>query len=240
MRSSRRRRSVGLRQLPGVGHQLPAAAAQLHGAAPDPVGATGVRVALPAHGGADDAGRSPRGSCARTRRQAELAGLADRSRRLHTSPNELPPAIVAMICELFIDTVNHRGRLANRNLMVVKGISAKFRAHRAHVNGRLRSQRWPQMRPVEPVAVRGARRWQLVQAGGVTELWPSPTSKLRQADDSAGTDGVRGENPVFIAARYASTCVFGRSIRAVRSSRSASAADGAGCHGEDGTNAVPR
>jgi transposase InsO family protein len=29
-----------------------------------------------------------------------LAGLADRSRRPHTSPNELPPAVVALICEL--------------------------------------------------------------------------------------------------------------------------------------------
>ena len=38
---------------------LPAAAAQLHRAAPDPFGAAGVRAALPAHGRAD-AGRGPR------------------------------------------------------------------------------------------------------------------------------------------------------------------------------------
>ncbi len=63
-----RRRSVGLRQLAGVGHQLPAAAAQLHRAAPDPFGATGVRAALPAHGRAD-AGRGPRRPCARARRR---------------------------------------------------------------------------------------------------------------------------------------------------------------------------
>ena len=45
-----RRRPVGLRQLAGVGHQLPAAAAQLHRAAPHPLRAPGVRTALPAHG----------------------------------------------------------------------------------------------------------------------------------------------------------------------------------------------
>ncbi len=50
----------GLRQLPGVGHLVPAAAAQLHRAAPpDPFGATGIRAALPAHDRAD-AGRGPR------------------------------------------------------------------------------------------------------------------------------------------------------------------------------------
>ena len=47
-----RRRPVGLRQLAGVGHLLPAAAAQLHRAAPDPLRAPGVRAALPAPGGA--------------------------------------------------------------------------------------------------------------------------------------------------------------------------------------------
>ena len=62
------RRPVGLRQLPGVGHQLPAAAAQLHRAAPDPFGAPGVRAALPAHGRAD-AGRGARRPAARTRRR---------------------------------------------------------------------------------------------------------------------------------------------------------------------------
>ena len=58
-RAGHRRRPVGLRQLAGVGDQLPAAAAQLHRAAPDPFGAAGVRAALPAHGGAD-ARRGPR------------------------------------------------------------------------------------------------------------------------------------------------------------------------------------
>ena len=50
---------VGLRQLPGMGHHLPAAAAQLHRTSPDPLGAAGFRTALPAHGG-PDARRSPR------------------------------------------------------------------------------------------------------------------------------------------------------------------------------------
>jgi cytochrome c oxidase subunit 1 len=49
-------RPVGLGPLPGVGHQLPAAAAQLQHAAPDPVGVTGVRPAPP-RGGRD--GGSP-------------------------------------------------------------------------------------------------------------------------------------------------------------------------------------
>jgi transposase len=31
---------------------------------------------------------------------AGVAGLVDRSRRPHTSPNELQPAVVAIICEL--------------------------------------------------------------------------------------------------------------------------------------------
>ena len=59
-RGCHRRRPLGLRQLAGVGYQLPAAAAQLHRAAPDPFGASGIRVALPAHGGTD-AGRVARG-----------------------------------------------------------------------------------------------------------------------------------------------------------------------------------
>ena len=58
-RARHRRRSVGLRQLAGVGDQLPSAAAQLHRAAPDPFGATGIRTALPAHGRAATR-RSPR------------------------------------------------------------------------------------------------------------------------------------------------------------------------------------
>ncbi len=53
------RRPVGLRQLAGVGHQLPAAAAQLHRTAPHPFGAARVRAALSAHGG-PDARRGPR------------------------------------------------------------------------------------------------------------------------------------------------------------------------------------
>ncbi len=59
------RRPVGLRQLAGVGDQLPAAAAQLHRAAAHPLRASRVRVALPAHGRADPRGGS-RGSRART------------------------------------------------------------------------------------------------------------------------------------------------------------------------------
>ncbi len=67
-RGRHRRRPVGLRQLAGVGHLVPAAAAQLHRAAPDPFGATRFRTALPAHGGAD-AGRGPRRPFTRSRRR---------------------------------------------------------------------------------------------------------------------------------------------------------------------------
>ncbi len=49
-RAGHRRRSMGLRQFAGVGDQLPAAAAQLHRAAPDPFGAAGIRAALPTYG----------------------------------------------------------------------------------------------------------------------------------------------------------------------------------------------
>ena len=49
-RAGDRRRPVGLRQLARVGHQLPAAATQLHRAAPHPFGAARVRAALSAHG----------------------------------------------------------------------------------------------------------------------------------------------------------------------------------------------
>ena len=46
--SGRGRRPLGPRQLAGVGDVVPAAAAQLHRAAPHPLGAPGVRAALPA------------------------------------------------------------------------------------------------------------------------------------------------------------------------------------------------
>ena len=48
-RARHRRRPVGSRQLPGVGDQLPAAAAQLHRTAPHPLRATRLRAALPPH-----------------------------------------------------------------------------------------------------------------------------------------------------------------------------------------------
>ena len=48
-RDRHRRRPVGLRQLARMGDVLPAAAAQLHRAAPDPFRAAGLRAALPAH-----------------------------------------------------------------------------------------------------------------------------------------------------------------------------------------------
>ncbi len=67
-RGRHRRRSVGLRQLAGVGHLVPAAAAQLHRAAPDPFGAARFRAALPAHDRAD-ARRSPRRSYPRSGRR---------------------------------------------------------------------------------------------------------------------------------------------------------------------------
>src|SRR4029077_3216762 len=50
------RRPVGLRELAGVGHQLPAAAAQLLRTAPNPFRAPGFRAALSTHDRAD-AGR---------------------------------------------------------------------------------------------------------------------------------------------------------------------------------------
>ena len=68
-----RRRPVGLRQLAGVGDQLPAAAAQLHRAAPDPFGAPGFRAALPAHGGAA-ARRGARGPGSRAGRTRTSPG----------------------------------------------------------------------------------------------------------------------------------------------------------------------
>ncbi len=52
-RAGHGRRPVGIRQLAGVGNQLPTAAAQLHRAAAHPLRAPGVRIALPAHGGAE-------------------------------------------------------------------------------------------------------------------------------------------------------------------------------------------
>jgi cytochrome c oxidase subunit 1 len=45
-RTRHRRRSLGLRQLAGVGHQLPAAAAQLHRIAPHPLRAPSPRTAI--------------------------------------------------------------------------------------------------------------------------------------------------------------------------------------------------
>ncbi len=44
------RRPMGPRQLAGMGHELSAAAAQLHRVAPDPFGAASIRTAPPAHG----------------------------------------------------------------------------------------------------------------------------------------------------------------------------------------------
>ena len=65
-RSGHCRRSVGLRKLAGVGNDLPAAASQLHRVAAHPQRASGLRVALPAHGCSDASrstrrGRSPAG-----------------------------------------------------------------------------------------------------------------------------------------------------------------------------------
>src|SRR5450759_3955406 len=59
-RAGRRGRPVGLRQLTRVGDELPAAAAQLHHHPADPLGAAGLRPALPARGRADRAGGHPR------------------------------------------------------------------------------------------------------------------------------------------------------------------------------------
>ena len=64
-RDRHRRRPVGLRQLARVGDVVPAAAAQLHRAAPDPFRAPGVRAALPAHGRAHPQRGSRRPSPAR-------------------------------------------------------------------------------------------------------------------------------------------------------------------------------
>ena len=45
-----RRRSLGLRQFPRMGHHLPTAPPQFHRTTPDPLRAAGVRAALPSHG----------------------------------------------------------------------------------------------------------------------------------------------------------------------------------------------
>jgi len=58
--SGHRRRPVGLRQLPGMGHLVSAAEAQLHRPSPHPFRTTGVRVALPPHGRPDTGGSTHR------------------------------------------------------------------------------------------------------------------------------------------------------------------------------------
>ena len=77
-------RPVGLRQLAGVGHLLPAAAAQLHRAAPDPLRAAGVRAALPAPGGA-----VPRRG-ARRRQHPQLVEVAAQGAGQETQPDDDP------------------------------------------------------------------------------------------------------------------------------------------------------
>ena len=79
------RRSVGLRQLAGMGDQLPAAAAQLHRAAPYPFGAAGIRAALSAHGGSN-ACRGPRRS--RTRAGGRRRDAAGRRERPHLTGSQ--------------------------------------------------------------------------------------------------------------------------------------------------------
>jgi len=81
-RVGHRRRSLGLRQLPGVGDQLPAAAAQLHRAAADPLRTAGVRAALPAHVRAD-AGRGACGqqACGAIRAGDECGGTGRHQRK---------------------------------------------------------------------------------------------------------------------------------------------------------------
>ena len=74
-----RGRPLGPRQLAGVGHVLPAAAAQLHGHAADPLGAAGVRGALPGAGRPIGAGgtlgkRAGRGRQRRRRRGRPASG----------------------------------------------------------------------------------------------------------------------------------------------------------------------
>ena len=66
-----RRRPVGLRPLPGVGDLLPAAAAQLHLAAADPLRAPGVRPAPPVRG---DLRRSPEPATATRSRKGAPCG----------------------------------------------------------------------------------------------------------------------------------------------------------------------
>ena len=77
------RRPVGIRQLAGVGDQLPAAAAQLHRAAAHPLRAPGVRAALPAHGGAT------------ARRGSRRPGPRPDGRRRHPSRRRQRPHVMA-------------------------------------------------------------------------------------------------------------------------------------------------
>ena len=77
-----RGRPVGLRQLAGVGHHLPAAAAQLHRAAPDPLRAAGVRAALPA---STSSGSAPRRTSAGTRHRPSSPARRRARRRSPTT-----------------------------------------------------------------------------------------------------------------------------------------------------------
>ena len=89
-RSRHRRRPVGLRQLPGMGHQLPTAAAQLHRTAPHPLRAARIRAALPAHGRTACA-PSPTSAVLRRRRHerhAPRSSAGHRNPRLFRRPSQ--------------------------------------------------------------------------------------------------------------------------------------------------------
>jgi cytochrome c oxidase subunit 1 len=88
-----RRRPVGLRQLAGVGHLVPAAAAQLHRAAPHPVGAPGVRAALPRVRRAVPQ-RGPRGRRQARRQHVDVRGR--RTERGQGDPAERRPEVALM------------------------------------------------------------------------------------------------------------------------------------------------
>src|SRR3954468_25075678 len=108
---------MGTRQLPGMGHLLATAPAQLRRAPPDPVGTARVRAQLSASPGATPGG-GPRGPAARALRQR--TGLRDRpaprpprsrpdvrtSRELSHGALRRPPLIAAALARRITDALS--------------------------------------------------------------------------------------------------------------------------------------
>ena len=110
-RPVRGRRPLGPRQLAGVGDVVPAAAAQLHRAAPHPLRAPGVRAALPAHGRPAPA-RGPRRLtptlARRARRRRHRAGAPAR----HRPPQPVGPDLPATPSAAMPDGLGRGGELS--------------------------------------------------------------------------------------------------------------------------------